>query len=860
MRAMLERYAAEYAAAEQRQSGRGDDQSSIHYPTVFLFIGDLAAEAIEPMILAHRQRWDNSEGVVYLHVGVSGLQGAAGSIREEHSRADTGGAEERSVLVRRTGSDSPAEAQAGGSAPGSRAPAAAYSAAEPKITETAAQAANVGRQQEAALIRVQLARLAPALEDSRSMRRELGRLFHEERSCLAELNRAFRRVGDIIADYGRMYVSFDRLHLAVITRADDSLNVLVPDIALLAESILMQSFKSVQKDLYVLLNEREQSDHYAMAGAVGVSFLREVEAMQQSDYTYTAQLRVTGDGLSIPVSHPPSPLFDLVYMLSDRNEKGVAAWNGMETNYAIISHIMLLKNRQRKEAAEAMQGAVYNNAAFRSSLLGDSGRYGLVSAGLAVVNRPNEAIALTVLYHFTRQLMQRLKQVHEPEPRERLAFFAVDPLSLSELLGRLLPPREQVGDMNALLTRSGVKYEHIRRMTLREAEQELFGDSCERFFETHFRAAARERLTMLQPQELLRGALARQLAQWPQISFVQLAAWTDEQGGADSVLHMLHTRMRDMAREQEQLRDEWEQYKYTQVEELRFQRLPMMDKHNLRAFLRQFFEQVYQRAWSLLELETELAVCRMLAGAIEELHEQYQAQVRELEWLADTFHEAALAAIERTDRYTGQNIFEYYDRVTAEVMLELENRRGAGIWFDDRYVGSISRQLEEGASKLAQRLMIICRKEVLGASPFSRTFEEELLDRANVSIEYSNRQALSKEELFSRLMRTLDEQAAINIRLLDYTHEHRYEEQYLFGDGRSEFVRYALKEGEGSLVHRLGCVHERRTSGVDKLSLMGGFHVEDLMFYRNSRVYYETYAQKGCQLHYMEQDKLPQLR
>lgn len=827
MRAMLERYAAEYAAAEQRQSGRGDDQSSIHYPTVFLFIGDLAAEAIEPMMLAHRQRWDNSEGVVYLHVGIRGLEGAEDA-RATRSSGEDGRSGTGSVGLEMTGS--------------------------------AGAKALYGDPSGAELLRVRLTRLAPALEAGRSMRRELGRLFHEERSLLTELNRALRQAGDTIADYGRMYVSFDRLHLAVVTRADDPLNVLVPDLALLAESILMQSFKSVQKDLYVLLNEREQSDHYALAGAIGVSFLREVEAMQQSDYTYSAPLRVTGDGLSIPVAHPPAPLFDLVYTLSDRNEKGITAWNGMETNYAIISHIMLLKNRRQKEGAEAPRGAVYNNAVFRSSLHADSGRYGLVSAGLAMVKRPNEAIALTVLYHFTCQLAQRLKQVQEPEARERLAFFALDPISLSGLLEQLLPPREQVGDMNALLTRSGVKYEHIRRMTLLEAERELFGDSCEQFFETHFRAATRERLAKLQPQELLKGALARQMAQWPQVSFIQLAAWTDGHGGSDSVLNALHARMRELERELELRRDELQQYKYTQVEALRFQRLPMMDKHNLRAFLRQFFEQVYQRAWSLLEMETELAVCRMLAAAAEQLHERFQAQVRELARLQTVFREAALAATERTDRYTGQNIVEYYDRVTAEVMLELEGRRGAGIWFDERYVGSISRQLEEGGTQLARRLMDVCRREILRAAPFSRTFEEELLERANVSIEYSNRQALSREELFGRLLRTLDEQAAINIRLLDYTHEHRYEEQYLFGDSGSEFVRYALKKGEGALVQRLGCVHERRTSGVDKLSLMGGFHIEDLLFYRNSKVYYEAYTQSGSQLHYMEPDKLPSLR
>lgn len=104
---------------------------------------------------------------------------------------------------------------------------------------------------------------------------------------------------------------------------------------------------------------------------------------------------------------------------------------------------------------------------------------------------------------------------------------------------------------------------------------------------------------------------------------------------------------------------------------------------------------------------------------------------------------------------------------------------------------------------------------------FSRAFEEELLQRANVTVEYGNRSVLTKEELFKKLYRILEDNAAIQLRLYDYTQEHRYEEKYVFGDFTSEFVQHIFQADESSRVYKLGCVHEKRSSGVEKLNLMG---------------------------------------
>ena len=153
---------------------------------------------------------------------------------------------------------------------------------------------------------------------SKTLRKEAHRSFQESAEALFGLNQMMRRVSNRIADYGRLYSSFDRIYVTVITRADDPLNVLLPEMTKLAETILAQSFKSVQTDLHVLVSEMEQVDSFGYASAAGLAFLRELDYMQSLEYSFNGKLLVTEDGISIPVNHPAAPLFDLVYVLSDK--------------------------------------------------------------------------------------------------------------------------------------------------------------------------------------------------------------------------------------------------------------------------------------------------------------------------------------------------------------------------------------------------------------------------------------------------------------------------------------------------------------------------------------------------------------
>lgn len=800
-------YAEQYALQEEAQRSKGDGRSSIHYPALFLFLGDKAASAIGPVLDSCERKWDNAGGIMALHAASDNPQDDRGS--------------DQAAALR----------QAGKAGDGSE--------------------------------RVMRMVLPPTKGlDPRTVRQDVYREFHEDSRYLAGMNQSLRRLSNSIADYGRQYSSFDVIHLSIITRVDDPLNVLLPEVALLARAILGQSFKSVQTDLYALINEREQGENFGYSSSVGLAFLRELDGMQQAEYSFSAPLLVTEDGLSIPVGHGPSTLFDLVYLLSDKNERGMISANGMFDNYEIIAHISLLKNRVRAAENQGAGQGGYNNMTFKSGIRGSTGRQAYASAGFSAVKRPSRQIALAVLYHVLRYLAEELRVGREWSLRERQTLLGLNPESLRERTAELLPDEAGIAEMTGLMSHGRPSYQELKQLSLREAEELLFGDGGQAYFRNNFAAVAARSVEATDPAREWAAVLAAQEQAIPPVTFYQLAEWTAEQQavGGGSVLMALHQHMSGLRTALAAAQAELDQLYAESVERQPFQRVPLLDKRTVRNFIHYLFEQIYHRKYEILLMESELELCRRYDAALEQLNELSSAKVQIMERLEEELQSLALASIGRHSETVDQNIMEYYRAVTDEVMKDIETRRGPGSLFSERFMGSLSELLRQGDRALAERLIGVCRQELLTAEPFMLPFEEELLRRANVAAAYENREIVSKEELFKQLYRTLEEEAAINVRLFEYTQEHRHEEKYFFGDSGSEFLRYAFGVDETTRIYRLGFVHEQRRSGVEKLNLMGGFHLEDLLYYRNGKVYYETYVKNGYKLHGMSDEQLPEMR
>ncbi|MGQ8875482.1 transcription initiation factor TFIID [Paenibacillus sp. TSA_86.1] len=798
----LQKYAARYATEQERQGSQGDGRSSIHYPALFLFVGDLVKPAVSAVHDINQLKWDNEDGVVYVHIGTDDASVNMDKSDQEKARSGYGAAsshENAQVTYHRL-------------------PLSTRHAQRP----------------------------------SKTLRKDVHRSFHESAAALFGLNRMMRQVSNRIAEYGRLYSSFDRIYVTVITRADDPLNVLLPEITKLAETILAQSFKSVQTDLHVLVSEMEQVDSFGYASAAGLAFLRELDYMQSLDYKFSGNLLVTEDGISIPVNHPVAPLFDLVYVLSDKNERGTGVPGGWIENAEIICHICLLKNRKQEEshedrAAIASTGAnSYNNTSFKNNIRTTSDQHGYASAGFAEVRRPNKPIALTVLYHLYRYLLARMQQEPDWSIKDKMSFFGLDVSSVERKVEGLLPSEDLVSGMSGIMTHSR-SFAELKPLSLREAERALYGEGAEAYFRENVVRPVQERVRERSSSGSLRRQAEQSHMEHPEVGYFQWVAWSDGEPG--SVREALLALIRDKSTQLESARALLEQRQQERVEDQPIKRALFRDKQNVRNLIDCLLERVYEPKVDLLRLENELHLLRIYDTEMEELHRYSRQVTASLEALERTLRGAAEDSIAAADEYIGQNVMEYYGRVTEELITDLEARRGRDVWFEDRYMGDMNQLATEGSERLLARVMEVCRALLLSAEPLRLPFEEELLQRANVTITYRDRDVLTRDDLFRRLYRTLEDQAVVRIRVFDYTQEHRYEEKYFFGDHHSAFMDYAAHAEETSRIYKLGVVYEERSSGVEKLNLMGGFHLEDLMVYRNGKVYYDSYTENGYELH-----------
>jgi len=813
----LEKYAAQYAAEQERQGSLGDGRSSIHYPALFLFVGDQVAPAVSAVQEINRLKWDNGEGVVYVQIGTENQEHARlryhDPVQTKHDHYSAGA---HSGYVRVNGLS---DARNGSTSD------------DGQVTRHVLPLSTIQTDR-----------------PSKTLRKDVHRSFHDSDQALFGLNRTLRRVSNRIAEYGRLYSSFDRIYVTVVTRADDPLNVLLPELTKLTETILSQSFKSVQTDLHVLVSEMEQVDSFGYASAAGLAFLRELDYMQGLDYTFSGNLLVTEDGISIPVVHPASPLFDLVYILSDKNERGTGVPGGWIENAEIICRICLLKNRkQDADSSGSSTGAnTYNNTSFKNNIRTTSDQHGYASAGFAEIRRPNKPIALAVLYHLYRYLLERMRQEHEWSIKDKLAFFGLDGASVERNVEGILPDEDLVSGMSGIMTHN-VSFTDLKPLSLREAERALFGQGAEAYFRDNVVRLAEERVRQRSTEGSLRRKAEQSRIEHPEVGYFQWAAWSDN--GFGSVREALLGLIRDKSVQLESARALLEQRQQERVEDQSFKRALFRDKQNVRNLIDCLLERVYVPKVELLRLENELQLLRVYDTEMEQLHTFSRSVTETLATLERVLRETAVESIAAADEYIGQNVMEYYGKVTEALIADLEAKRGRDVWFEDRYMGDMNQLATEGNERLLQRLMEVCHVMLLTAEPLRVPFEEELLLRANVTITYGDKNVLTRDDLFRRLYRTLEEQAVVRVRVFDYTQEHRYEEKYFFGDHHSAFMDYAAHAEETSRIYKLGVVYEERSSGVEKLNLMGGFHLEDLMVYRNGRVYYDSYTENGYELH-----------
>ncbi len=763
-------FAEQYDAEADRVIDDHAGQISMNNPLLFLFVGDQSLEALQAVYDANTRKWNNSRGVLYLHV----------------------------------------------------------------YQESTVERDNVFS-----------FRLPAAHSDRKKQRPELRAAFYEDPEVLAGLNRSIRSVSHTIAEYGKLYSSFQWMNVATVARVDDPCSIMLPEIAILLKTILGESFKLIQMDFYGLIRERHADE---LSSALGVSFLREMDAFQDRAYSFKGPLRVTEDQVKLEVEHGAAPLFDLVYLLSDKNEEGMFPEAGMDANYSILCNMNLLKNRKIVEEDSRSQES-YNNQHFRQHIQPSSSRETVyATAGFSRMKRPSKAIALTVASHLLKQVIGRLEEQSRLDRRSVAGVFGFQLDKIDRRVEPLLPGRESLEEMHGMLSES-ISSSELRRLTLGQAEERLFGEHAAAFFRKNMIEPAEKRLLQAEPERELQELVKARIINNPAYGLYSACLWTAEHDER-SALHELHLLRKDTVKQLAEAEVAYQAMMQEPVEAQALSRFSLFEKTRIKQISRHIFDKLYGMKYDMLFLEMRMKWLDRCKHALEAIHSSLKGHVDAMKQLDKLLADTARQSVSEASDYLGRNIPEYYGSVVKEIMSDLQSRHGDAFLFDERYLGNVLHLLEQGADKLRDAVLVICKRDLFRYPQFGQSFEDELLQRANIGVNYEDRdKVLSKEELYRDLYVTLEDNAGMHMHIFNYLHKHRYEEKYFFADADSEFMQFAFTRDKGSRSYKLGCIHVPRSASIEKLNIMGGFQLDDMMYVINGRKYYESYQENGFQFH-----------
>lgn len=771
MQQQLYAYANDYDSHVDHISGDVDGQLIINNPLLYVFIGDMSAEALDTVHELNNKKWNNSKGVFYFHI--------------YHQRT--------------------------------------------------VNKANV--------LSLQLKSLS---NQKQNMRPAVYSGFFDDTETLVRLNQLARELSNQIAEHGNVYSNFERLNMAVVTRVDDPCNILVPEITLLLRNLLSESFKLIQVDMYGLIKEK-QTDEFATA--LSMSFLKEVDAFHSRTFQYKKMLRVTSDNLELPVEYGPAPLFDLVYLLSDKNINGTFPEQSFEQIYHAICSINLLKSRKVIDHIDTKYES-YSNQQFRQQITSaENDQVVYASAGFSKVNKPNQAIALTIIYHLFQHIMNILQEQSKVELRRTRDLLLVSSEALEHKASELVSSKDRIlPDMGALLSKN-VSSSRLEDLSLKEIEVQLFDNQAQQFFDTNISVPAFQKIEKLNIVADLQQRMNSKVINDSRYGMYCAYLWTSEQDEY-SIVNELQSMKQHLLKRKDEEQQELERIEHRRLDKKGNILSVLLGNTRVKQAINQIFEQVYTKKHDLLVLDIQLELVRQYEAALQEQHTRYKKYFDTLQAIEKGMKDVSRQSVKDANDYLDRNIPEYYSDIVRKISQELEQKKGQHIYFESQYLGNIVEHLNEQGMSFIERLILLCKKEIFTSNHLNLSFEDELLNRANITVSYEDKEkVLSKEELYRDLYLALEEQSTVHIHVHNYKQKYKYEEKYFFADFESEFIKYSFHVDEKSRTYKLGCVHEKDSSVIEKLNMMGGFKQADIMYVINGMKYYDAYSQNGYQFH-----------
>lgn len=684
-------------------------------------------------------------------------------------------------------------------------------------------------------------KISPLSEDSKTLRKDIYDLFYSDENILVELNNSIKGLKTKLMEYGKLYSYFQKVNISVVTKTDDPLNVLVHEVSFLIKSIFNQDFKIVNSDLYGLISEKEDDGFRA---AVGVSFLKEIDYFRSNEYIFNKPLMITKEGIEIDMPRKSKGIFDVVYFIGDKNEKGIIPENSAERNNDIIAYIAMIKNAQISGDYSNIGNQIYNDDEFKRAI-GSNDAY--ASAGIAKIERPNNAISYSILDSFYQLIQKSLGKGVKPNDdnkyrRNILKILGLDEDSINNMADSLIPS-DLERKMEGVIYEGDVSFAELVNMPYRSIEDKLYKDNCNDFFKRNFESVAFEKLAQIDLKGQLKALVDGELSEKPDYGIYQAFFWTSEEG----IIEDLKIINKDYKDELDGLKEELEA-NYNSFPQVKPQAFAFFNKSaSINRVIAHFIDKIYVLKLRILRIQIKQKLLKNCDDIIRDINDEIQAQINELDKVGEIIKEKAKSSIKEAGDYFGQNIDKYY----GDLVIDIFDKSNSDSFLNEEIHNSTKLLKNGNIEYFLKAVTNICKKYILKDSLDNLFwgFEDELQQRATMNVGYGEANTLTKLDLFKRLYEILDDNAEISIYISESTTQMKHIEKYLFGNPRSEFIEYCFKIDKGNRTYKLGCISEGKTNNIEKLNIMGGFRLKDIVYYNNSQKYYDAYVKNGYNFH-----------
>jgi len=594
---------------------------------------------------------------------------------------------------------------------------------------------------------------------------------------------------DIQRNEARLNVK--RVNISVLIQATMVQEGISEKAGLLLRSLFSEDFPIVYISLFILLSESNIQENFEKRSAASLRLLYEVQRFQNENYVGQMELQLESGGGIIPIAHNGA-LYQLAWLLSDRNEYDTVSDENRQNNLAAISSLHFLTHTDSR-----FEDTVHKK---------EQGTALFVTAGMAKLTKPNREIAFTVF----RRVMEHIAgQIGDSTGKTETArtyiqtYLEALPEHPSVQAAMSEPISEEKMSHGMMsVTANSVNGRALHKKTLYEVEQLLYDDRAKRFFEVNY--ASYGETAALALEALNVSKVLADIKEHINSSGLAAAKWYRQGGEA---LLSFEKRITQCELELEM--------RY----QTRYTNKPFQGTENAKRMIADLYTLRTKAEW----LRRLRDIMRKIDDALLEFCEQCK------EYLALMSQTTDLLIKHDTP---GLHISEYYGQVVDQIMLELTARYGEGFYYREEFIGSIFAAWESG--NFFERVVGFIEQYIFPHPSMRLTFDEDLQERATVAPDFYDSKFTDKNEFYRQLLAEADKKAALAISLQRY--DDLIFEKYYFGDINGACMQFAQENSRsGETAYFL-----EDASGFKLIRLAGGFTPEDLTRYRAMKTHLEA--------------------